>query len=312
MSLQTITKIAWFVIPMLFSAGCSSVSYSGAEHAQIEPENAGFQQAEVVARISSKEINESSGLAVSKCQSDVFWTHNDSGDGPFLYAFDSNGESLGKFRIPNVRNVDWEDISAIKNQAGECLLYIGEFGDNERKRDVHEIYRVPEPGILSKVGTGEPVSLQPVDVMQFRYPAGRHDAEALLVHPLTNAIFVVTKEFNGPAKVYQLDATFGSGQVQTAAAIAELSLPASPEGFVTGGDISADGKRVALCDYYAGYELLLPQNTEDFNEIWRQKAAAFDLGPRAIGESIAYWIDGNSVFATTEKINTPLIRVIRK
>ena len=312
MSIKTITKIACFVIPMFFGAACSGVSDSGAEHARIEPQNAGFQKAEVIAHIASKEINESSGLAVSKCQSDVFWTHNDSGDSAVLYAFNSNGDDLGKFRLANVRNIDWEDMSSVKNSAGECLLYIGEFGDNDRKRDVHEIYRVREPLAVSINSGDELTQLENVEMLQYRYPTERHNAEALLVNSFTGMIYVVTKELDGPAHVYQLNPDFGSNEIQTAQKIAEIFLPASPSGFVTGGDVSADGNRVALCDYYAGYELQLPETANEFNEIWNQKPTAFDLGPRAVGESIAYSIDGNAVFATTEKVNTPLIRVDRK
>ena len=294
----------------LFSA-CSGVAYKGTEHAKIEPQNAGFQKAEVIANIASKEINESSGLAVSKCQQDIFWTHNDSGDGPFIYAFNSKGEDLGKFRVANIRNVDWEDISSVKTTDGECMLYIGEFGDNELKREVHEIYRVHEPNAGSTKSV-EPASLDDVEVLRFRYPGERHNAEALLVNSMTGSIFVITKEIAGPAHVYRLESNFGSAEVQTASKIAELSLPASPNGFVTGGDISADGRRVVVCDYYAGYELQLPKTSKEVNDVWHQKALAFDLGPRAVGESIAYSNDGEAVFATVEQANTPLIRVMRK
>ena len=76
--------------------------------------------------------------------------------------------------------------------------------------------------------------------------------------------------------------------------------------------MSADGRRVALCDYYAGYELQVRPTAVEFNDIWDQKPTAFDLGPRVIGEAIAYSSDGDSLFATTERMNAPLIRVIRK
>ena len=35
-----------------------------------------------------REVRESSGLAVSRAYPGVFWTHNDSGDRPRLYALD--------------------------------------------------------------------------------------------------------------------------------------------------------------------------------------------------------------------------------
>ena len=40
--------------------------------------------------------------------------------------------------------------------------------------------------------------------------------------------------------------------------LGELSVPTVFGGMITGGDISPDGLRVALCDYVQGYEIALP------------------------------------------------------
>ena len=313
MSLKNITKITVFVISVLLPSSCANISYGGAEHAEIGPSNGGFESAEVIAQIGSKEINESSGLAVSKCQHNVFWTHNDSGDGPFIYAFNDKGESLGTFRIPDVKNIDWEDIATSKTADGECFLFIGEIGDNERKRDVHSIYRIKEPNLSDRPANSREnaASTNEVAVLNFTYPNERLDAEALLVHPTTNEIYVVSKEFEGPAKVFKINPDFASKEIQTAAEIGAISLPANPKGFVTGGDISPDGRRLVLCDYFAGYEFVLPAAAEKFDEVWKVKPIAFNLGPRQIGEAVAFGADENTIFATTERINAPLIRVRR-
>jgi hypothetical protein len=133
-----------------------------------------------------------------------------------------------------------------------------------------------------------------------------------MVHPGTNDIYIVTKNLSGPAEVFKLEPKFDVAEIQTATPVASISLPAIPVGFVTGGDISPDGKSVVLCDYYRGYELKLSDSVASFEEIWTQKLTSFDLGPREIGESIAYADDQNTVFATTEKPDPPLIRVVRK
>jgi hypothetical protein len=315
MSIKTITKIAVIVIPFLFGAGCSSISFGGSQHADIGPENGGFEKAEVIARITSKDINESSGLAVSRCQPDVFWTHNDSGDGPFIYAFNSNGESLGTFKIPNVKNIDWEDMATIRTPDGECFLFIGEIGDNELKRDVHEIYRLPEPLVTRKASVPSKVAPEMTsepEFIHFRYPDARYNAEALFVEPTSQTIYVVSKQFSGPATVYKLQPDFANPSTQSAVKITEISLPASPVGLVTGGSISPDGKHVVLCDYYAGYEFILPAEAKEFDEIWKKPPLAFDLGPRTVGESIAFGDDANTIYATTEGRNAPLIRVQRR
>ena len=314
MSIRNITKFTCFVISLLFSSSCTNNSYGGADHVEIGHSNGGFVKAEIIAHITSKEINESSGLAVSKCQPDVFWTHNDSGDGPFVYAFNLKGEPLGTFRIPNAKNIDWEDIATYKTAEGKCYLFIGEIGDNDKKRDVHEIYRVKEP-VISEQTTSKnrenALLTSDADILRFRYPNQRLDAEALMVDPENRNIYVVSKQLEGPAKVFKLEPNFFSNEIQTANEITSISLPANPNGLVTGGDISPDGKHVVLCDYFAAYELSLPTNDSNFDNIWKVKPIAFDLGPRQIGEAVAYGWDENEIFATTEKVNAPLISVHR-
>src|SRR5205823_7980777 len=88
----------------------------------------------VVGTIRSHDITESSGLAASKCQENVFWTHNDSGDDAFIFAINAAGDDLGTWKVPNATNYDWEDIAETKDSRGKCFLYIGEIGDNQRKR----------------------------------------------------------------------------------------------------------------------------------------------------------------------------------
>jgi hypothetical protein len=36
-------------------------------------------------------ITESSGVVAPRLAGGIYWTHNDSGDGPYLYAFDLRG-----------------------------------------------------------------------------------------------------------------------------------------------------------------------------------------------------------------------------
>jgi hypothetical protein len=67
---------------------------------------------------------------------------------------------------------------------------------------------------------------------------------------------------------------------------------------------------VALCDYFQGYELVLPAGSTNFNDIWKQKMVGFDLGKREQGESITYRLDGKALLATSEGKRPPLIQVL--
>ncbi|MGH9946373.1 MAG: hypothetical protein ACRD6X_04165 [Pyrinomonadaceae bacterium] len=314
MSLKTITKFVCIVISVCTVWSCANYRFGSGE-VKIDPNTAAFDEPVILARIESPEITESSGIAVSSCRNDTFWTHNDSGDGPFVYAFDSLGKSLGIWKIPNATNFDWEDMAEIKAADGRCILYIGEIGDNELKRDVHVIYRIEEPFLSDESASSsreKPLFSQNAEVLKFNYPNGRNNAESLLVHPVSGEMYVVTKRSKGSAEVFHLNPEFGRDEIQTASKIDEISLPDTPSGVVTGGDISPDGKHLVLCDYYAGFEFTLPQNAKRFDEIWNQRPVMVNLGARLIGEAVAYGATSDILFATSEGSNAPLIKVNRK
>ena len=125
-----------------------------------------------------------------------------------------------------------------------------------------------------------------------------------MVHPTTGDIYIVTKDV--PAAVYK--ASPGSSTL-TRLATLQLGTP----GFVTGGDISPDGRRVILCTLATGVELALPDSPGvAFDDIWAQSPTAVTLPRRAQGEAIAYRLDGNTVITTSELSASPLHEVPRR
>ena len=96
--------------------------------------------------IKSARVLEASGVAVSRAHAGVLWTHNDSGDGPYLYATDLQGTDRGAVRVLGAEAFDWEDIALgpCPTRAGECV-FIGDVGDNIEVRPFVTLYAVPEP-----------------------------------------------------------------------------------------------------------------------------------------------------------------------
>jgi hypothetical protein len=281
----------------------------------MKPPSSLYEEPRITGSIKSADIKESSGIAASKCQPGVFWTHNDSGDDAFIFAIDKSGNSLGTWKVEGAENIDWEDIAATKDASGKCHIFIGEIGDNKAKRQVHTIYRVEEPEANEAARTStsaSPLATVSAVSLSFSYPDNNQDAETLLVHPNTGDIYIVTKRVSGPAGVYRLKPDFGPNEPQKADAVGELSVPAIPNGFLTGGDISPDGTRLVICDYTQGYEYSLPKGETKFSLIWKQTAETIDLGKRKGGESICYTADGLAVIATSEGNNSPVIEVRRK
>ena len=319
MSRKIITKNLFVVISLalLFSsfAACSHVSSNGGgDNSNKTDKNlsSDYGKPEIAGKIASDEIKESSGIAASGCQANVFWTHNDSGDDAFIFAINAKGEKLATYKVAGAKNRDWEDIAAFKDAKGACFLYVGDIGNNERTQSEQKIYRVKEPKISAADKSSSrknPNLTESAETIKFEYPEMRHDAETLLVHPQTGDIYVLSKSFSQSAGVYKLAANFDSNKTNTLVKVADVAVPAVPNGLLTGGDISPDGTRVVLCDYFNGYEITLPKGAKNFDEIWKQTVQIIDLGAREQGEAIAYAPDGKSVFATSEKKNQPFVQV---
>ena len=308
-----------FVIFTVFAAMCTGACDSnvvgGGEPPSFDRAKSLYDEPKVVGKMESTAITESSGIAVSKCQQDVIWTHNDSEDGAFVFALNSKGKALGTWRVPNARNTDWEDMAGYKDARGKCYLYVGEIGNtNNNERAEHKIYRILEPTVNESDSNStrkDPIQTEPAEILSFSYPDARQDAETLMVHPVSGEIYIVTKHRSSPAGVYKLKPVFDDAVIK-AIKISDLTVPAIPNGFLTGGDIAPNGKRVIICDYFAAYEFTLPSGSGNFDEIWKQKPIVVELGERKQGEAIGYAADGLSIYATSEGKLAPLIEARQK
>jgi len=315
---KTIAKIFAFVILVFLSVGlllsCGNAKSNERERPDVDQVQSTYQEPKITGRIKSKDIVESSGLAGSKCQAGVFWTHNDSGDAAQIFAIDAAGNDLGTWKVNGAENRDWEDIAAFKDTSGQCFLYIGEIGNNEGKRDRTLIYRVKEPTIAGGVSSSgkNPLPTEKAESLSIDFPGIRPNSEALLVHPGTGDIYIVTKNLEPPASVFKITPRFGETAAVKAKKLGEITVPAILGGLLTGGDISADGRRLVLCDYVAGYELVLPDGAVNFDYIWNQKPVKFDIGDRRDGEAVTYSADGSSVFAISEGKNQPIFETRRR
>jgi hypothetical protein len=254
-----------------------------------------------IATISFPQITESSGLACSRVERGVFFTHNDSGGLAGFYAFGMHGEHLGTFRIPGARNVDWEDMASFRMDGANWLLF-GDIGDNSRRRSVSTLYLVSEPEkVLEKrrmrgrIGRLE-------RTIRFRYEDGPHDCEALAVDTTSRMILLITKDPRRTVYRLPLDSA-DVDEVRTAKAIAQLPL-----NWVTGMDISPDGRRAVVLTYAAALEY-----TREAGQDWESGFATpprlIHLPARRQGEAVCYGLDGHTLYLTSEKRPTPLIEV---
>ncbi len=273
-----------------------------------EPEGA-----RTLAKLEDRDVSESSGIAASRQNPGIYWTHNDSGDGPFVYAFDSEGKDRGRWKLTGAQSRDWEDIAIGPGPVrGRWYLYAADTGDNGLNRGEIVVYRAEEPKVGQKACRKDCET--PATALRLRYPDGPHNAEALLVHPSTGDLYIVSKaNRNDPqTQVYVARAAQFATLPLTLKLLATLNIPDAVfrmmVGGITGGDISPDGRRLVLCDYFRMYEAELPEGAT-FDEIWKQpfRIASIALGLQT--EGICYSADGKSILATSEGSPCPLMEV---
>lgn len=224
------------------------------------------------------ELPESSGLAMSARRPGLLWSHNDSGNAAVLFALDADGAVRSRVRVP-IRTRDWEDISAARCPAGDCL-YIADIGDNQRTRASVQIYRVPEPA------PGD-TETQPPDVFNASYSDGPHNAEAMFV--VDDHAFIITRDRT--AGVYRAALPSSGGGEVSFRLLARLGLEA-----VTDAEASRDGSSVVVrtsdeAVLYRTADLLRGQSTPFFR-------IRIDGLRELQGEGVA--LDGNMLYLSSE------------
>lgn len=243
---------------------------------------------------------ELSGLAASRRSPPVLWAHNDSGDVARFFALGPHGEALGRFVLDGGTAVDWEDVAVGPCPQGSCV-YLGDIGDNQRSRDGYAVYRVPEPAVDG--GTLE----VPWERFAFTCPQGeRHNAETLLVHPLTGRVYVVTKAPDGErSQAYRFPEPLDATRVAVLVKLADLKVPAPGDRPLTGGDINPCGTAVLLRFYNRLVELHLTPGA-DFDSVFAAEPVQVPAADEGQGEAVAYAADGRSYFTSSEKLAGPV------
>ena len=138
--LATRLRNKWIVLFVLIVPWCLSGGFVFA----LEDAPIAYQPAVKLCDLEHDKIDESSGLACSRRNPDVFWTHNDQGDKARLFAFGIDGKHLGTSQVEGADAEDWEDLVSFSAN-GKAYLAIGDLGDNDEQRSYCTIYIVPEP-----------------------------------------------------------------------------------------------------------------------------------------------------------------------
>lgn len=241
------------------------------------------------------QIDEASGIVDSRTMAGNLWVHQDSGSPAEINLIGQDGKFKGKLAVPNAQNLDWEDMAVGPGpQANVNYLYLADIGDNNAQYATRTIYRFPEPASLST-----PISQ--VERINFQYPDGPRDAEAVLVDPLTRDIYIISKPENR-VRLYRLKYPQNSNEVATAEALGEIPLSV-----VTGAAISPDGTEILIRTYtnVYYYKRKTGQSLPDALQLQSGRTLPYRLEPQ--GEAVCFDRDGKGYYTLSERFNAPAV-----
>jgi len=264
------------------------------------------------AQIGFRPVDEMSGIVKSRRLTDTYWLHNDSGDKARIFAVQANGnvivpnsmrgrdlEDYEGVRVTSARNVDWEDIAIDGN-----TLYLADVGNNGNARQDLAVYAVrePDPRKVDQVNPFAKYVVRYQDQRDFP-PSGPRafDCEAVFVfrgklHFITknrmNALFPDVS-----ASLYRMDTKF----TDRPNVLTKLDTRASLGGWVTGADVSPDGKTLAVLTQSPEQSVwLFDTSARDGRMLSQGRPRRIVFSGAKQCEAICF-VDNNSLLVTNEQ-----------
>jgi hypothetical protein len=176
-------------------------------------------------------------------------------------------------------------MAAGRDDQGRPALFVGDIGDNLDHWPEVAVYRVTEPARLRDAT---------VAAVRYRlgYADGPRNAEALLVDPRSNRLYVATKDPGGGG-LYRAPARLRTDQVNLLRRVARVPP------VITDGAFLPDGRGLVLRDYQEAYVYAAPG----------RRIGALDLPLQYQGESLTVSSDGRSVLVGSEGDDSEVWRV---
>lgn len=263
-------------------------------------------------------LDEVSGIASSRRRDDLLWAIDDSGKPPNLYALSRRGRRIGTFAIMGIDKTDWEDLAEFKLD-GTSYLLVADTGDNGGVRKTLSLHVFAEPDD-PEVST----SIKPAWSIEFRWPDGARDCEAVAVDAERNQILLITKK-RQPPQLYTLPLRpEAKGRSKPRVLTAKLAgtLAGVPQADaderrdnprmarlrsqVTAASISPQRDAIAVMTY--DNLLVYPRRAE---QSWAQSLTQPPMVVRMTllpqPEAVAFSRDGEGIFATGEFSPAPIL-----
>ncbi len=165
-------------------------------------------------------------------KSDLIWIIEDAGNDNHVYGLDNKGKMRKDLIVMNSENKDWEDLTSDK----EGNIYIGDFGNNSKKRKDFVIYKIPDPDNADDRVTAEKINFTLPKDMKSK------DFEAFFL--LDDYFYIFSKE-NKSCVLIKVPNQIGS---HVAEPVTDFNLDGKHHK-ITSADVSDDGKTVVLLNH---------------------------------------------------------------
>ena len=235
-------------------------------------------------------VREISGIEFDKQQR--LWAINDGGGGPFLHQVDVSGQVTRSVKITNAKNLDWEDMT--QNDFGH--FFIGDFGNNDQKREWLTIYKIENP-IDIKGETTE------AEIIKFNYPTfsdtreksaqGIHDLEAFV--SFNRSLYLFTKNrtspFDGQTHIFKIGdhaSNFAAEYISSFTTCTDVKVLC----WVTSAALSPDRSKLVLLD---SERLWLFENWSE-DDFFSGDVSQIDLGIVTQKESVTFYDNDTLIF----------------
>ncbi len=247
-------------------------------------------------------VIETSGIAQ---RDGLIWTLNDSGDGPVLYALNTDFKLQRRVNVSGAKNVDWEELAQ-----DEEFLYVADCGNNRASRIQLQIYKIRWSELLAAETevASETITFEYADRTDFSSSKNHnYDCEALA--SVGNELWLFSKNRKDEkTNLYRLDKNRALQHVYPTDSF-------DVRGLITAADYDLNSKSLVLLGYEkniifgSSFVWVIPtKGVGEIKPIW--EGARFQkLSPYAQWEAILWDRDParGKLILTTEK--SPLLDV---
>lgn len=271
---------------------------------------AAYAAAKSSGTVEPADLSALSGLAVSRSQPDILFTHNDH-QAVLVFALDLQGREHARISASGVTATDIEDI-AVGPCGAETCVYLSDTGDNNSQRTEYAVLRFVAPTVPTSAGSTT-INVT-TERFRFTYEDGSHNGESLMVGP-DGTVYLVSKLApgsggrvlaTGPSSIYRLPTPLSTASVARATKVLTLAVPRTGEGAASAAAAHPCGTGFLLRTYDRVFEFAAPSGMP-FEAAFSVTPREIEMGTEPQSEAIDYRMGGRGFVTSGEGSHAPIL-----